>query len=122
MLKKAIPVALMLMVNTACTANSNEPAKPEFTALVKVYKSDESLQCMKGGVSLEKMSEEILEAGIPIFCQQKNKDGNMRPLACGGPAGKINVFQIPVEALEAAQDLGFKQVSELRRFSDQPCQ
>lgn len=121
MLPRCGVITLLLLTIAACSANSNESEPQPLTALVKVYKSDQNLQCMKQGISLEKMATELLQAAIPIYCQQKNTDGELRPMMCGGPAGTVNVFQIPLETLARAKELGFEEVSDLPRLSDLPC-
>ncbi|UAA38708.1 hypothetical protein KIH87_18925 [Paraneptunicella aestuarii] len=97
------------------------PAENQSTDFVKVFKYDNSTQCAKDGITLETMQLELENLGIDVSCAQKGDDGMMRPMVCGAPSGKLNVYKIPADNVADAEAAGFKPVSELKGFRDKPC-
>ncbi len=119
-MNKFLAVSLMLLVTPLASAHPQKGhGAPE---TVKVYKHDGSVQCDKtSGVNLDKMKEELVNAGISVSCSNKGKDGMMRPQVCGGPTGKLNVYKIPADKLVDAVDLGFKSIKSLKGYQGKRC-
>ncbi len=112
-------MALLLTAGASANPAADDIIGPE--RLVKVYKYDQSTQCNNDGIPLEKMQEELTEAGIRVHCAQKGNDGNAYPAVCGGATGNINIYQIDAGNLPLARRLGFAPVWELENYQDQPC-
>ena len=106
--------ALAATALTACATNPSSNT-------IKVYKSDQSQQCMNNAISPEDMHRELVSAGIDVMCMQKNSDGMMHAAVCGGETGAINVYVIDKDGLPDAKALGYSSVSELPNYQDKPC-
>ena len=79
---------------------------------VYVYKADGSLQCEQGkAITPVDMAKEL--EGITVRSQSNKNDGRMHIMMCGGPTGKINIYEIAEKDLEAALKKGFRNLSEL---------
>ena len=63
---------------------------------------------MGAPVSLETMAEEL--KGLKVISQVKKSDGKMYAMVCGGPTGKINVYEILATDLVKAEGAGFKEL------------
>lgn len=75
---------------------------------MEVFKYDGTLQCGGGSErSLADMRKALDAAGVTVLKQRKDSDGMIRIQMCGASTGKINVFVISSEDLEAARALGF---------------
>lgn len=85
------------------------PGAATDTALVEVFKPDQSRQCEPdSGTPLAAMVAELAHAGIAVQDSRVAHDGMMRPAVCGAPSGAMNVFSISQGDLAAAQTLGFR--------------
>lgn len=79
---------------------------------VFVFKPDGSLQCEQGsGTPLADMAKEL--DGISIRSQVNKSDGRMYMMMCGGPTGKINVYEIAEKDLNKALAKKFRNFAEL---------
>jgi len=87
--------------------------EPAPVSYVDVYKYQGSRQCENGGVSLAEMQRELQAANIPVSNSSCGMDGRMYPAFCGGADGKINVFSIPSDAVNAARSYGYFLFSDL---------
>lgn len=88
---------------------------------VKVFRYDGSVECEQPGITLDEMMQELTDAGIEVICAQKSHDGLARTAVCGAGTGNINVYVIPVAARQTALDIGFRSVSVLGDYTDEPC-
>jgi hypothetical protein len=101
-------LALIALVLAGCATGHCRARKNTQIASVFVYKTDGSKQCGMGEtISLEAMAEEL--KGIKIISQSKKSDGKMYAMVCGGPTGKINVYEILATDLAKASSAGFKE-------------
>ncbi|SKA78294.1 hypothetical protein SAMN02745130_01852 [Thiothrix eikelboomii] len=84
------------------------PAPPPASAyLVKIYKSQGSLQCQGGGESVSQMRRQLIKVGVKVKKANCGVDGMMYPAVCGAPDGKINIFTITRDGLAKVQAQGF---------------
>lgn len=125
-MKYYIRIGMLAALLSGCYSDNKsqlsiEPAK-SVGDVVKVYKSDGSLQCASGGVSLEDMRKQLIEKGIDVICSQKGNTGMMYAAVCGGETGKINIYEIHSQHLRGAENIGFKSVKELAQYADMVCQ
>lgn len=75
---------------------------------IEVYRYDGSLQCGRGKeIALADMAQELTAAGIDVVASRKGTDGLLHIAMCGASTGRLNVFTIPTDSLEKAQELGF---------------
>ncbi len=86
---------------------------PAPVSYVEVFKSQGSRQCENNGVPLAEMQRQLQMANIPVTNASCGTDGRMYPQFCGGADGKINVFSIPSDAVNAAVAQGFGVLSDL---------
>jgi hypothetical protein len=120
-------LATMLAVLLAGCRHSNSengetiPLPAPVSDAVNVYKYDGSIQCEGEGVSVEEMEKELVNAGVDVFCSRKGSDGLARVAVCGASTGFINIYSIHESNLKDAQELGFKEVTTLPGYQDQPC-
>ena len=91
------------------------------TATTKVFRSSEAIQCESNGVPLESLRTILITKGVTVLSAACGHDGYGRTAVCGAPAGYIGIFEIEAGGLSNAQQLGFRQLSELDRPSVQPC-
>lgn len=92
-------------------ASSGGPvvATTQETGNVFVFKADGSQQCGMGkAISVQDMEKEL--KGIRVFSREKKPDGLMHIQVCGSPTGIINVYEISVNDLSKAVELGFKKL------------
>jgi hypothetical protein len=91
-------------------APDSMPKKPEGpdVKIIEVFKSDGSIQCEEGEISLEEMGEELIQAGIEVISWRKDHDGLARTAVCGNSTGRINVYGIAADDGRKALELGFK--------------
>ncbi|BAZ94174.1 hypothetical protein TspCOW1_08650 [Thiohalobacter sp. COW1] len=90
--------------------------------LLSVYKYDGSVQCEDGGITVENMRRELVNAGVEVICGQKARDGRAYPAMCGAATGRINVYTIDATDLDAAEAQGFKSVETLPDARIPPCE
>ena len=90
----------------------NRTATPAGQAAL-IYRSTGAKQCEGEGAAVADMQAQLTEAGIQVQCSTQAHDGRMRPMVCGAPAGRINVFTVPAEHVAAAEALGYAQVARM---------
>ena len=74
-----------------------------------VYKYDGTLQCGEGDeITLETMAEELTKSGVKVVSMKKGTDGLFHLAVCGGSTGSVNIFEIQENAVQKAEDLGFR--------------
>jgi len=113
---KYIDLLIGILVLSSC--KHDDTSQP----YVKVYKTDDSIQCGNAGVELDVMVLELINSGIDVVCSQKGHDGMVRPTVCGVGTGNINVYKINAVNLPDAESLGFELVSNLSEYQDQKCE
>lgn len=102
------------MVNGGMTNPWGTPyPAPAPVSFVDVYKYQGSRQCEGGGIPLAEMQRQLQAAGIPVSNSSCGMDGRMYPAACGTADGKINIFTVPSDAVQAAMAQGFYLLSDL---------
>lgn len=95
----------VLFSATACLGGSALAAD---VSRVQIQQPDGSLQCQpNSGTPLEQMHAQLTDAGIEVYSARNMSSGMMVPAVCDTPTGRINVFEIDADALDAARDLGF---------------
>ncbi|MEB4589789.1 hypothetical protein VSS37_02240 [Candidatus Thiothrix sp. Deng01] len=87
------------------------PAPP--VSYTDVYKYQGSRQCEGGGVPLEEMKRQLEASGVIVTATSCGMDGRMYPAFCGGADGRINVFTINSNSMNAALSQGFSPLSSL---------
>lgn len=108
---KSLFIWTLVLAIAGCASGHCRMQKSPLEQSVFVFKSDGSKQCGMGEVtSLETMAQEFvkLEPPIKILSQVAKKDGKMYAQVCGGPTGRINVYEISAQDLGRAQSLGFE--------------
>lgn len=76
---------------------------------ILVYQYDGTLQCGMGQeIALETTADLLASVGIKVVSSRKGSDGLSHIAVCGAATGAINVHEIPIEALPAARELGFR--------------
>lgn len=88
---------------------------------VSVYKSAGSVQCSGGGLTPAQMQIELTGAGIGVISAACGANGNGVIAMCGGPDGRINVFEVQAADVAAAQALGFALLTGLPNAVRIPC-
>ena len=88
---------------------------------VSVYQYAGSLQCTGGGLTPAQMQIQLTGAGIGVISAACGTDGNAVIAMCGGPDGRINVFEVQAADVAAAQALGFALLSGLPNAARIPC-
>ncbi|WP_331351565.1 hypothetical protein [Cellvibrio sp. UBA7671] len=120
----SIAIVTLSTLLSAC-GGDGETSEPQLKLTgpnqVKVFKSDNSIQCESEGIPLDEMRLELAKAGIDVICAQKTHDGMGYPSVCGGGTGNINVYVIQNSNLPDAEKLGYKSVIELPGYKDQVC-
>lgn len=94
-------------------AASAPAPQPTPASYVDVYKYQGARQCENNGIPLNVMRRELDNARIPIINSSCGRDGRLYPSYCGGADGKINIYTIPSNAVNAARSYGFIPVSTL---------
>jgi hypothetical protein len=82
------------------------PANGKALERIKVGKSNGSRQCEGGGITLERMQQEL--GPIVVYKKSVENDGLMRPQVCGAGTGAHNVYEIDAKDVPKAQSLGFR--------------
>jgi len=107
----------------ACGAgNSSTPGSSgaSFTG-VRTYKYAGSVQCSGGGLSLAQMQQQLTDAGVQVISASCGGDGYMYIAACGAPDGRIGIFEIPADQVQAASAAGFAPLTDLPEASKLSC-
>lgn len=112
-------IPMMLIVMLGC-AHANDPPQPAADdqaqprgPAVEVYRSTGSRQCEEGGATPEQLRAQLEAAGVRVLSTTCGSDGRMYPSVCGAPDGRIVIFGISPNQLEAATDAGFMPMAEL---------
>ncbi len=102
------PLFLVLFfIIAGCTTGHCRGNERDVEKHVFVYKPDGSKQCSgKPGKSVESMATEL--SSVQIYSEESRYDGKLHAQMCGLPTGRINVYEIGISDLSAANKLGFK--------------
>lgn len=88
---------------------------------VEIFKYVGSRQCQGGGVNLDAMADQLMNAGIVPVSLACGTDGLTRPSQCGSDDGNINIFEISTTNLNGALFIGYKRLSDLSEPSKTAC-
>ncbi|MCH9813994.1 MAG: hypothetical protein K0U47_08650 [Epsilonproteobacteria bacterium] len=113
-------VFIILIISIGFIA-CNSDDKHQTYNKVKIYKYDESIKCFSEGSSLNEMSLELIDLNITVYCAQKNYDGLNYTDECGENTGRINVYLIHKDNLNATRSLGFESIDQLGEYVDKDC-
>lgn len=97
------------------------PATPMPVTYVDVYKYQGSRQCEGGGIPLEEMQRQLQSGGAVVTHSSCGMDGRMYPAFCGGADGKINIFTITSNSMNAALAQGFTPLNNLPEAQKTNC-
>lgn len=97
------------------------PATPMPVTYVDVYKYQGSRQCENGGVPVAEMQRQLQASGAVVTSSSCGMDGRMYPAFCGGADGKINIFTITSNSMNAALAQGFTPMSSLPEAQKTNC-
>lgn len=100
---------------TACGGGDGEEASS------KVFKSMGSLQCSGGGVTLAALQAQLAAANVQVRSAACGTDGKVTSTACGGPDGRIGIFEISPDQAGAAAAAGFAPLSTMPAAKTVPC-
>lgn len=127
-------VVLLTSLLTACIPNGSyvnpwnpwgattyPPATPVPVTYVDVYKYQGSRQCEGGGVPLAEMQRQLQAGGAIVTGSSCGMDGRMYPAFCGGADGKINIFTVTSNSMNAALAQGFTPLSSLPEAQKTNC-
>lgn len=113
-----LPPFLTLFALAACGGSESTPVEPN----ISVYKYVGSVQCTGGGTPLPAMESQLSDAGIHSLAVACGGDGNLYPAICGGPDGRIAIFDVPAEQSKTAVALGFAPLGQLPGATRVTCQ
>lgn len=113
------PVAILATLSTvtACAGAADRLREDG----VKVYKTLGSVQCSGAGFSLSDLKRELSNSGIEILSAACGVDGKLYAAMCGAPDGRITIFSIPKQQLQAASTLGFSPITDLPEATETSC-
>ncbi|WML85479.1 hypothetical protein [Thiothrix subterranea] len=97
------------------------PATPVPVTYVDVYKYQGSRQCEGGGTPLAEMQRQLQAGGAIVTSTSCGMDGRMYPAFCGGADGKINIFTISSNSMNAALAQGFTLLTNLPEAQKTSC-
>lgn len=123
-MKKFLTIFTLLVSLTGCSGGETGAANGDanMESYEKVYKYDGSVKCEQGsGVALDKMAQELINAGVDVTCSQKGHDGKARIAMCGAETGVMNIYTIKSSSLADALRIGFKPVGGLTEYRDEAC-
>ncbi len=103
------------------TVPTYPPATPTPVTYVDVYKYQGSRQCENGGIPLVEMQRQLQASGAIVTASSCGMDGRMYPAFCGGADGKINIFTVTSNSLNAAMSQGFTPMSSLPEAQKTNC-
>lgn len=109
--KPALGLGLALAFSTAAQAE-----------WVTVAKYNGAVQCESSGISLKAMKTELALAKIPAKRARCGVDGMLYPAVCGGGTGRLNLYDIPANKLDAAVALDFQALGTWPEASEVPCE
>jgi hypothetical protein len=110
----------ILVLPPASSTGGGDSTSPRTS--VTLYISAGSVQCATGGMSLTGMQRLLTDAGIQVLTANCGSDGRIYTTVCGGPDGRIGIFEIPAVQAQAASALGFAPLSALPDASKIACQ
>lgn len=106
-------ISLLAMATLASCGGGNDTRdQTAGTVTVSVFKSNQSLQCTGGGVTLATMEAQLTAAGVEVRAKSCGGDGNAYAAVCGAPDGKIGIFDINATQLSAATAAGFVRLND----------
>jgi hypothetical protein len=108
---------LTFALPVACGGDAGAPG-----ASIAVYKYAGSVQCTGGGMSLAEMNGQLADAGIKVLSSACGFDGKLYVAVCGGPDGRIGIFEVMQTQMQAAAKIGFAPLSELPAAGKASCQ
>lgn len=114
--KHILIVGTIMLLNGCATVPAPSPE-----SRVSVYKTFGSVQCQDGGASLSALQRQLEAADIKVFSSACGNDGKIYPAVCGAPDGRIGIFEIPQERLNAASAQGFASLRNLPDASKTAC-
>lgn len=88
-------------------------ATPMPITYVDIYKYQGSRQCESGGIPLEEMQRQLQAGGAVVTSSSCGMDGRAYPAFCGGADGKINIFTVTSNSMNAALSQGFTPMNNL---------
>ncbi|MCX2778776.1 hypothetical protein [Microbulbifer thermotolerans] len=97
--------------------NSAEAEQPPAQAeeLVWVFEGRGNRQCEGGGLSLEESRAKLADSGVEVEESRcATRTDRMYPAVCGAPTGDILMHLIPMDALDAALELGFDPADQIQ--------
>ena len=110
---------ITLVVVSALAACGGADGVGEYA--VSVYKYTGSVQCTGGGLSLSAMQGMLIAANVQVRSASCGADGMVYPRVCGGPDGRLGIFQVPAAQVPAARAAGFSPLSTLPLAGAVPC-
>lgn len=108
---RAAAALLLVLAASACAA---PPA-----GSVVVVRTLGALQCSGGGQSPAALARVLADAGIPVLSTRCGSDGRMHPAVCGAPDGRVGLFEIAADKVDAAAALGFRAAGP--EVQERPC-
>ena len=96
-------------------------ATPMPITYVDIYKYQGSRQCESGGIPLEEMQRQLQAGGAVVTGSSCGMDGRMYPAFCGGADGKINIFTVTSNSMNAALAQGFTPLNSLPEAQKTSC-
>ena len=118
MSNKIILTLITILFVAACIESSSGPS----ATTVKIYKSDDSIQCEYPGIPLSEMEVELTDNGIDVISSNCGFITGVDITAmCGTATLQINIYEINVSQLNAAEELGFNPVSDLQGYQIVDC-
>jgi hypothetical protein len=114
--KESMRIVLTLAVLaslTACGGGGDEETI--------VFKSMGSRQCSGGGVSLATLQAQLTAANVQVRSAACGTDGLTTTATCGGPDGRIGIFEISPDQAGAAAAAGFAPLSTVPTAKTIPC-
>lgn len=108
----ALPTMLTAACATGNDADAAPPAGPR-AAAIDVFRATGGRQCEDRGESLSALEQRLAAAGVRVESAACGTDGRMYPSVCGAPDGRIGIFAVPADQLDAARRAGFQLLSEL---------
>ena len=98
---------VVVLVLTGCASGHCRGSQHANEKHVYVFKPDGSKQCSNiKGATVESMATEL--SAVQIYSEENRYDGKMHPQVCDFPTGRVNVYEIGVSDLPAAEKSGFK--------------
>ncbi|UOG90879.1 MAG: hypothetical protein L3K52_11795 [Candidatus Thiothrix sulfatifontis] len=97
------------------------PATPMPVTYVDVYKYQGSRQCEGGGTPLAEMQRQLQAGGAIVTSTSCGTDGRMYSALCGTTDGRINIFTISSNSMNAALAQGFTPLTNLPEAQKASC-